>query len=67
MQMAQMQKKKKMAGQIWKKRLFRRYFSHQFKKRIPQLEKYNKKIKGKSPDNMCWLIFLKIYPHQQKH
>ena len=35
MQMAQMQKKKKMTGQIWKKRLFRRYFSHQFKKRIP--------------------------------
>ena len=30
--MAQIQKKKKVAGQVWKKKLFRRHFSHELEK-----------------------------------
>ena len=58
--MVQIQKKKKMADQVWKKRFFRRCFSHHFNHReIPQKNQRENSWQDVS------VIFLKIYPQQQ--
>ena len=49
-------KKKRMAGQFWKKRLFIKTF---FTSLLP-IAREMRKTKGKNPDKMCWLIFMKI-------
>ena len=45
-----------MAGQFWKKRLFIKTF---FTSVLP-IAREMPKTKGKNPDKMCWLIFMKI-------
>ena len=46
-----------MAGQFWKKRLF---------KTVLTIAGEMTKTKGKNPDKMCQLIFLEINPQKQK-
>ena len=46
-----------MAGQFWKKRLF---------KSVLTIAGEMTKTKGKNPDKMCQLIFLEINPQKQK-
>ena len=51
-------KKKKMACQFWKKKTF--FIS------VLTIARETPKTKGKNPDKMYQLIFLKINPKQQK-
>ena len=57
-QMTQFLKKKRQTSHE-KKDSSVRHFSYQLTREIP-------KTKGKKLDKMCLLIFLKIYPQQQK-
>ena len=54
-------KKKQIAGQFWKKKLF----SETFFLSALTIGKEMPKIKKKNPDKMYQLIFLKICPLQQ--
>ena len=56
-------KKIKRAGQIWKKK---KTLQKTFFTTVLTIAREMAKTKGKNPDKMCQLIFLKIYPQQQK-
>ena len=51
-----------MAGQSWKKKTLQKIF---FKSVLTIAREMAKNI-GKNPNKICQLIFLKIYPKQQK-
>ena len=61
--MAQIQKKKKECRPGLEKETLQKIF---FISVVTIAREMPKIIKGKNPDRMCLLIFLKIYPQQQK-
>ena len=59
--MTQIQRKKKMTSQFWKKKTLQKIFFTA----VLTIAREMAKTKDKNTDNMCQLIFLKIYPQQQ--
>ena len=60
--MAQIQKKQKIAGQVLKNKTLQETIFTSVLTIVRDISQKN----GKNPDKMCQLIFLKIYPQQQK-
>ena len=60
--MAQIQKKKKIAGQVLKNKTLQETIFTSVLTIVRDISQKN----GKNPDKMCQLIFLKICPQQQK-
>ena len=60
--MTQIQKKKKNGRPVLEKKTLQKTFFTS----VLTIAREMAKTKGKNPDKMCQLIFLKIYPQQQK-